>query len=66
MSKLQYRDRVQDSVRSFVYDSLQCSLSSNSINTPVTILFTNTVRHSINLVRDGIKDSIKDDVTRSK
>ena len=61
MSKLQYRDRVQD-FRISVYNALQCSLSSNSINTPVTILFTNTVRHSINLVRDGIKD----DVTRSK
>jgi hypothetical protein len=65
MSKLQYKDKVQG-FRISVYNDLQRSLSTNSINTPVTILFTNTIRHSINLVRDRIKDLIKDNVTRSK
>jgi hypothetical protein len=66
MSKLQYRDKIQDSVRVLVYDALQCSFRSNHIHTPDVILFTNIVRHSINLIRNGIKDSIKNNVARGK
>jgi hypothetical protein len=57
-------NKIQHPVRDSAYDNLQY-LVSNKVSNMITILFANRIEHPISLVRNGIKDSVIDNVGKS-